>query len=212
MWNGATWTVQTTPNPSGAAYLELDAVSCSSATACTAVGESDTSPGGDESLAEAWNGTSWTVETTPNPPAAAASYLDAVSCISTTACTAVGSYYNSSNTEVTLADVWNGVSWTVQTTPTPEGSIGSNLYGVSCGSPSACSAVGAYYNSFGSQLTLAEAWNGTSWTLLTTPKPSGAVESELVAVSCNSATTCTAFGSYQNRSEIEVALAESEDP
>jgi hypothetical protein len=72
--------------------------------------------------------------------------------------------------------------------------------------------VGAYYNSFGSQLTLAEAWNGTSWTLLTTPKPSGAVESELVAVSCNSATTCTAFGSYQNRSEIEVALAESEDP
>src|ERR1039457_347136 len=37
-WNGTSWKTQTTPNPSDAGYSQLNGVSCTSATACAAVG------------------------------------------------------------------------------------------------------------------------------------------------------------------------------
>ena len=37
-WNGEKWQVEPTPNPTGASLSTLDAVSCTSATACMAVG------------------------------------------------------------------------------------------------------------------------------------------------------------------------------
>lgn len=58
-WNGSSWTVQPTPNPDG--YASLAAISCTSASACTAVGskvltaQSDVSFGADVPLAEQRN-------------------------------------------------------------------------------------------------------------------------------------------------------------
>ncbi len=59
-WNGAEWLIQPTPNPSGLQVLEpeLETVSCSSASSCTAAGK-DTN---EEDFAEHWNGVEWTVE------------------------------------------------------------------------------------------------------------------------------------------------------
>src|SRR6202050_2727059 len=65
-WTGTEWTIQTTPNPTGATGSEMEAISCTSSTACTAVGHYTTSSI-SSTLAERWNGTSWTVQTTPNP-------------------------------------------------------------------------------------------------------------------------------------------------
>jgi hypothetical protein len=65
-------------------------VACTSANACTAVGAYNTSTNVPLPLAERWNGSSWTVQPTPTPPNATASVLQAVSCTSATACTAVG--------------------------------------------------------------------------------------------------------------------------
>jgi hypothetical protein len=208
VWNGTSWTVQTTPNPKGATYSELDAVSCSSATACTAVGTYENSSGNEVALAEVWNGTSWTVQTTPNPSGAIGSELEGVSCSSTTACTAVGSSSASYGVDETLAEVWNGTSWTVQTTPNPKGATYSELDAVSCSSATACTAVGWYEISSGTYVTLAEVWNGTSWTVQTTSNPSGTSDSRLNAVSCSSATACTAVGYYDNSSDLDEMLAE----
>jgi hypothetical protein len=68
-------------------------------------------------LAERWNGVSWSIQDTP---ALGFSALSGVSCRSTTACTAVGSFING-NTLVTLAARWDGASWSVQSTPNPAG-------------------------------------------------------------------------------------------
>jgi len=106
-------------------------------------------------LAERWNGTSWAVQPTPNLTGATQSELSGVSCASTRACSAVGYYYNSSGDLVTLAERWNGTSWAVQPTPNPTGAMQSELWGVSCPSASACSAVG-YYATADSERTLAE--------------------------------------------------------
>ena len=50
-WNGTAWAMQSIPNPNGSG--QLNGVSCTSASACTAVGYY----GGYVTLAERWNGT-----------------------------------------------------------------------------------------------------------------------------------------------------------
>jgi hypothetical protein len=78
-----------------------------------------------------------------------------VSCTTAHACEAVGSD-DYPDVVSTLAEVWNGIAWSVQTTPNP-GPAESFLYGVSCTAANACEAVGYYPNSSGTLVTLVEA-------------------------------------------------------
>jgi hypothetical protein len=118
-----------------------------------------------------------------------------VACTSDIFCTAVGAY-EGSVIGGTLAEEWNGISWSVQQTPNASGADVSELWDVACTSASACTAVGdGYYNSQGIYLNLAEAWNGTSfsWSVQQTPNPS-ALNDRLFGVACTSASACTAVG------------------
>src|SRR4029079_8490556 len=191
---GTTWTVHSTPNPSGAAHSFLQDVACPSATACTAVGYYTTSAGVAQALAENWNGRTWTLQSTPTPSGATPSALSGVSCTSASACTATGYYTTSAGVDQTLAETWNGTTWTVQSTPTPSGATSSALSEVSCTSAAACTATGYYTTSAGANQTLAENWNGTTWAIQSTPTPSGATSSGLSGVSCTSASACTSVG------------------
>ena len=88
-WDGTAWTIQSTPSstsPGG----QLNGVSCTSATACTAVGELSSAEGLPAPVADTWDGTSWTLQNTPTPGYTG---FNAVSCTSATVCTAVGSYF-----------------------------------------------------------------------------------------------------------------------
>jgi hypothetical protein len=207
-WNGRKWAIQSTPSPvTGTDGSELLGVSCSSATSCTAVGDSNISGSKSDTLAEHWNGTKWAIQATPKPPSGHESRLTGVSCPSATACTAVGDY-DTRTADLTLAERWNGRKWVVQPTPNPSGSQGSELAGVSCPSATACTAAGDYYNRSWTDLTLAERWNGKKWALQSTPNPSDDGASILRGVSCSSATACTAVGPYIKRSGAEPTLAE----
>jgi len=208
-WSGSSWAIETTPNPSGALYSDLSSVSCPSTTSCFAVGEYDNSSKVDVTLAEHWNGSSWAIGTTPNPGGALGSELAAISCPTTTSCFAVGYYENSAKVDVTLAEHWSGSSWAIETTPNPSGALGSYLSGVSCPSTGTCTAVGEYENSSKVDVTLAEHWNGSSWAIGTTPNLSGALGSQLDAISCPTTTSCSAVGYYENSSKVDVTLAES---
>jgi hypothetical protein len=191
VWNGSVWRVQPTPNPIVTSGDDvLDGVSCTAVDACTAVGYESFNSGINLSVkfAEAWNGTSWKIETTFLPFPAE---LSAVSCSAADACTAVG-YSSGSAGIVTLAEVWNGTSWTEQSTPNPAGGQ-SELTGVSCTAADACVAVGYYYQGSTGFGTLVEVWNGSSWTIQSTPSP--ASSSFLSGVSCTTADACTAVGS-----------------
>jgi hypothetical protein len=135
-WNGTGWSVQTPPNPPGASFSELRSVSCSSASACTAVGDSWVSPGARAPLAEQWNGITWSPQTLEPPPAGAGTILEGVSCTSAGVCTTVGS--------PEIAESEAGTTWSIQPTPAPTGATTTNLTGVSCPAASICTAVGAY--------------------------------------------------------------------
>ncbi len=207
-WNGKTWTIEATPNPAGATAAHFYGVSCTAVRACTAVGSYLSSASKLATLAESWNGKTWTTEATPNPTRATFSGLDGVSCAAVGDCTAVGFYRRNSGGVVTLAESWNGKRWTTERTPNPPGAVDSTLYGVSCTATNACTAVGPYRNRADKQGTLAEAWNGKEWTIETTPKLTRAKSICLYGTSCTSAGGCTAVGHYQKKSGLKKALAE----
>lgn len=183
------------PVPAQASGLEsgaLNAVSCPSATECIAVGSGSTSSSGNGlTLAERWNGTRWVVQTSPNPPAAVSASLAGVSCTSSIACFAVGSWTAASGHTFVLAERWNGTTWMRQTMPNPGEGFNPRLSGISCASVTACIAVGTYTNSSGQPMPLAERWNGKRWAL---QSPAGPPFTRLTAVSCTAASACTAVG------------------
>ena len=189
MWDGTSWTSLSTPKlGSGASELDvLESVSC--AEACVAVGYRGGTP-----VAERLDGSSWTLQTTPDLRDAR---LASVSCTSSNACTAVGHTTDASGHHwETLAERWDGRTWTVQ--QTPSFSTGEHLLtGVSCSAaPSSCIAVGYYtpHTAGHSPRALAERWNGSDWTVMTTPAFKTAPNTELQSVSCPSSEACTAVG------------------
>ncbi len=138
---------------------------------------------------------SWAYVTGVPNVASANNFLEAVSCVSSTFCMAVG-YEGSTN--VSLAEEWNGTSWSNVTGTALTG----QLWAVSCSSTTFCMAVGFSGSSSGLPATadaaLAEDWNGSAWTSVAPTGPSTSGEG-LFGVSCLSSTFCMAAG-FENSS------------
>ena len=67
------------------------------------------------------------------------------------------------------------LGWTLVATPIPAGAAASQLVSVSCAAPTSCVAVGDYQlASTGETKPLTETWNGTTWSIVTSPGPSPA--------------------------------------
>jgi hypothetical protein len=147
-WNGTTWTATVVPEPGAAEFGELYGISCKTANSCMAVGLwREAVTGHTRLLADYWNGTSWSMKLSNGPSGETESQFRGVSCTAEEACIAVGEYRNSSKKEVTLAEIWNGTEWKVQTTPNPSEAAGSILEAVSCTETEVCNAVGHDINS-----------------------------------------------------------------
>jgi hypothetical protein len=197
-WNGS-WAAQRVPSPGSEA--ELTSVSCSSATACEAVGWYSNTVGVDLPLAERWNGTRWAWQGIPNPSAATTADLTGVSCVPSGVCTAVGYYTTNgggSPVENALAERWNGTRWTIQPVPTPSGNGAPYLASVSCATGTTCMAVGtadgAISGGSGPPSPIAEQWTAASgWSIVSAPTV-GQQDTELYGVSCSAANACIAVG------------------
>jgi hypothetical protein len=196
-WDGSTWSIVPAAAPSGATASGFEGVSCTAPIACTAAGWSENGSGAVQVLAERWDGSKWSIQSTPNPSESTNSRLAGVSCSSATACTAVGWSGGFIQTRKPFAEHWDGSKWSIQSTPTPSE---AGLEGVSCTSPSECTAVGIVRKG-STFVTLAERWDGTQWTTQSTPTPLG--EGNLSSVACTSSNACTAAGSYYNSSESD---------
>jgi hypothetical protein len=178
-------------------FSVLFGVSCPVTASCYAVGYGS---GGSPlavtaTLVEHWDGTTWSILTSPNPSGTTDSVLSGVSCPSTTSCNGVGEYLNGSVGD-TLAEHWNGTSWSVVPSANVSGAIESDLTGVSCPGTSNCFAV-AFSSTSAGDRTLTEHWDGTSWSIVTSPNPAGATDSDLNGVSCPTTTRCYAVGRWR---------------
>ena len=190
------WTVRPTPNPIGAAHSQLVGVSCPSRNLCIAVGYSSVRAGAFTTLAERWDRNGWSIQRTQTPAGAQVSVLSAISCASRSSCTAVGYFTNGAGVAVPLAEHWNGRRWSVQRPPEPPNSTYSYLVAVSCAARRSCTAVGSVADTNGNELSLAERWDGTGWSIQPLQIPPGATAGRLNGASCTSPTTCTAVGTF----------------
>ncbi|HEY2579679.1 MAG TPA: hypothetical protein VGI74_25495 [Streptosporangiaceae bacterium] len=197
-WNGSSWSAGTdVPG-----FSKVGSLSCVSASFCEVVGFG---PSGEN--AAVWNGSTWTAQPTAG---GTSEDLISVSCRTATSCEAVGELFNEGS-PLTLAETWNGSTWAVQPTPAPSGAVSSTLNSVSCAAANACTAVGDTQPSSTVPLhTLAEVWDGTTWSLRSTPNR-GVQQNILNAVSCGASLMCTAVGQAQNANQVEITLAESGD-
>jgi hypothetical protein len=193
-WNGTSWSPAVAANPVTRPYSSLAAVSCSAARACAAVGQHQTASGLQRTLAQRWNGTAWSTQTTANPGSSGA-ILAAVSCADASACTAVG---NINDASAPLAESWSGGTWSLETVPAPPSFESGQFEGVSCTGPKACWASGWYIVKSGGYAPFAARWDGTGCHDYVLPVPTGGLGGQIYGISCHSA-NCTATGSYYDQ-------------
>ncbi len=199
-WNGSVWLDATSANTSATESNVLNGVTCLSASDCWAVGNHDagTPVGGaapQATLTEHWDGNAWMVVISPNPTPNYDTLLS-VSCVSSADCTAVG-FFALNVMWQTLVEHWDGLSWQVIQSPNPNPNQDNVLRAVTCKSASNCWAVG-YFNAGDVNNpvddTLVTHWDGTAWSIVSSPNRNEFKFNMLNAVTCPSATECWAAG------------------
>jgi hypothetical protein len=204
-WNGTTWSIVTSPNPHGLTYAALDGVACPSATSCIAVGNYSTKSW-SRTLIEQWNGTTWAIAASPNPPGLNFAIVGSISCPAATTCHAVGLYMTSGRTR-TLVEQWNGSRWSIVASPNPVPGVleFAGLGAVACTGNADCYAVGFAVTTTGAgSRELIEHWNGSSWSIDPGPTPSGTIDfPALLGVACTSSANCHAVGFSAQKTLID---------
>lgn len=174
-WDGVTWTA--VPGQAIGTSFVVHAVDCVAADDCWSVGWV-TSPGSLLPATEHWDGTSWSLISSPQQSGV---LLQSISCVATNDCWAVGQDEGSPDPSPSFVIHWDGTAWTKFASPP------SALFVVDCVSSSFCLAGGNGAN------TLLD-WNGTSWvvdpaSVATIQQPSAGI----TAIDCNSASDCWSF-------------------
>ncbi len=131
-WNGTSWSVV---NSSGPAPLinRLKGIAAVSANNIWAVGDDTNSPAPSAvyaPLVEHWNGSAWSVVT--SPVAGTSDFVNGIAAVSASNIWAVGDYRTSLDPNgpyFTLIEHWNGTAWKVVNSPSP-GSMASDLSAV----------------------------------------------------------------------------------
>lgn len=152
---------------------ELNSVSCTSWSACTAVGFTGPSTQAGTILAERWNGTRWSVQSL-SPPSGGQSEFTNVSCGSPRFCVAdgmLGSGPTFWGSCAFLVAIWNGSAWSIRKLR-----ICALPGRLSCTSRRFCVMLGLGMPT--------EVWNGSRWSPMPVPRK------PLTAVDCMSATWC----------------------
>lgn len=214
------WSIEHTPDPKGSGSTELYGVSCSSRTACTAVGTAETRKQPDTPVPYAmrWNGTSWQAQKVKRPrklDGYEAHFYD-VSCPAANVCVAAGTSGDESlaQTPRSTAEIWDGKQWKVQLTPSHKHPFGgTHLSAVSCATAKSCTAVGYIGNdriTTPGGVPIAEHWNGhgRQWSFKRLPLPTGIRLGSLDGVSCPTTSQCVAVGTAEQDGGFDVPLIE----
>jgi hypothetical protein len=172
-----TWQVDSSPNPAGSTFSQLNATFAASHTQAWAVGQTRVAASGDgfEALIEEWNGSTWSV--VPGAPASAsASSLNGVSGSGPGDIWAVGQ-----NAGTSFIEHWNGQSWSHVASPAGEPPDGQ-LNAVSADSPADAWAGGSAMNANDQVVPLIEHWNGTQWSVSPNAIGAGSGRSEILSI------------------------------
>ncbi|HZQ69134.1 MAG TPA: hypothetical protein VFA68_11500 [Terriglobales bacterium] len=175
-WDGTSWTVMSSPNKNQTGNV-LQSISGTSPSDIWAVGDAVAPNVPVRTLVEHFDGTQWKLVNSPNPLPTGSlnqNVLVSVTAVSPTDATAVGFILDSSFLrELTMVQHWDGVSWKVVSSPNVDSNSGSfnTLKSVSAFSSSNIYAIGFFANgnTVAQQRTLVEHFDGTSWSIVSSP-------------------------------------------
>jgi hypothetical protein len=192
-WDGTSWSIVSNSVIAGAG--RLSAVSADSANDVWAVGQAGN--GGPPILH--FNGTTWSQGPGFNPSMEATS-VTAISPTNVWAAGTVGVFFNHRMHRKAAIEHWDGTSWSLvpSPNPTPSPGLDSFLRGIVAVSANDIWAVGSLNKSTGGSATLIEHWDGTSWTIISSPNP-GTSSNSLFGVTALSDGTVIAVGSQTNQ-------------
>jgi hypothetical protein len=190
-----TWTASRAPSPadaSSAPDVFLKTVTCPAVGSCVAVGSYDDRGGNIPELIETLSHGTW--RPTELPRAA----VVAVTCPAAGTCVAVGSSYGKRGRPSGLIETLSRGRWTTTQAPLPPNAAANrspSLDAVTCAEVGSCLAVGAYTDKGLGHDGLVEALTRRSWTPKTSsPRPG--TDARQAALSCRTAVSCVAVGSY----------------
>ena len=186
-WDGADWSVVSSPNPTPGSNSLTDVAALSTSSAW-AVGyhKTDTQR---QTLIERWNGIGWSVVASPDP-GAVSNGLTSVAALSSDDVWAAG-YRSGGIGYDTLVEHWDGTAWEDLSTPNV-GSGDNILMAIAAAFPADVWAVG-YRNAGSAIRTLIEHWDGSTWNVVPSPN-SGFGLDVLLGVSAISASDAWAVG------------------
>ena len=204
-WTGGALRLLPVPRlPKSAADVYFDGLSCMSAKHCVALGVGITSNGAFPLLFDTWDGSGWTVRTKALPAVDDYPQLNRISCATSTDCVLVGGLQRGGSGNLTAyAARWNGASLTGMTVPVPARLASPTLAAVSCPSTAFCAVTGLNFSAADGStgLAFADILRDGKWSLVKLASPKGTTTSQLLALSCLSATWCIAAGSVGTRVE-----------
>ena len=154
----------------------------------------NTATGNDQTLAQHWDGSTWTIVPTLNP-GPYRNDLTGVSAVSSSDVWAVGYYQSDAQGRFhTFAEHWNGLTWSLSLTTANPSSDFSLLFAVTAISTSEVWAVGTYQIGV-SQVPMAQHYNGSTWSNSFVMNPGLGDTNGLFSISAWSSTDIWAVGS-----------------
>jgi hypothetical protein len=180
-WNGTKWIMIASPNVNGSKSDSLSGVVAIAANNIWAVGSYSNASNNGQTLIEHWNGTSWSIVSSPNV-ASLSDGLSAVSAVSATDIWAIGAISGNTSSQP-LIEHWNGASWSINSST----GTGQALNGVAAIASNNVWAVGSVLSSPSLVQTLIEHWNGSTWSVVPSsgPGPLFNILNSIAAISAN---------------------------
>jgi hypothetical protein len=199
-WNGSVWSIVSSPTIANI-DTSLSGVTAIAANDVWAVGSFGDVTHEARTFTVHWNGTAWSIVPSANDGAEGNS-LHAVTAIASDDVWAVGRVENID----TLALHWDGASWSVVSTPTILDNGFATLDSVVTLASGSVWAVGQFFqNSQSRSRTLAELWNGSNWSIVSSPNR-GNSHNYLNGVGATPIGTLWAVGAHYNNQLIERTL------
>jgi hypothetical protein len=212
-WDGAHWVSEAVP---GSAEMRQDhpmAIGCSGA-ACEVIGyEVVGETQRFEPVVLRRNGPGqWERQHFETPAGDVIAWLvGGVECFSASNCIAVVTVRIPSGEGRGVAERWNGSKWQAELLPAVPGAVQGFFNGLSCTSPTSCTAVGATYTNSEPRGLYAERLSGSTWMAETLPFPSpGKIlyADHAVDVSCPTSSYCEVVTAYEDGEKSKRLFAE----
>jgi hypothetical protein len=201
-WNGVAWSLVPSPNVGPEVNNGLAAVTAIASDDVWAVGtQQPTSLTAAHTLTLHWDGTAWSIVPSANTNQTSSNHLLATAALASDDVWATGF-----TPSIALAEHWDGNSWSVVPTPIITGASSPFLSGAVALANGNVWSVGQFFqNARSRSRTLTELWNGSSWSVVSSPNR-GPSHNLLNAVTATPSGTLWAVGVFYNNQGIERTL------